>query len=130
MKYSIFTLVVQTGFQIVIMTFTNKCLIKKSKKMIKKSMNMLAIVFAASLLLTSCYSYTSVVGSGAQGNSQTTKWNHYVLFGLAPVGVSDSKQMADGAENYTVHTRQSFVNGLVSGLTFGLYSPTTTTVTK
>ena len=112
------------------MTFTNKCLIKKSKKMIKKSMNMLAIVFAASLLLTSCYSYTSVVGSGAQGNSQTTKWNHYVLFGLAPVGVSDSKQMADGAENYTVHTRQSFVNGLVSGLTFGLYSPTTTTVTK
>jgi hypothetical protein len=53
-----------------------------------------------------------------------------VLFGLAPVGVSDSKQMADGAENYTVNTRQSFVNGLVAGLTFGLYAPTTTTVTK
>ena len=95
-----------------------------------KSIKMTAILFALTLLLTSCYSYTSVVGSGAQGNSQTTKWNHYVLFGLAPVGVSDSKQMADGAENYTVHTRQSFVNGLVSGLTFGLYSPTTTTVTK
>ena len=102
----------------------------KIRKMIKKSMRMVAIVFAASMLLTSCYSYTNVVGSGAQGNSQTTKWNHYVLFGLAPVGVSDSKQMADGAENYTVNTRQSFVNGLVAGLTFGLYAPTTTTVTK
>jgi predicted small secreted protein len=68
------------------------------KKMIKKTMKMMTVIFAASMLLTSCYSYTSVVGSGAQGNSQTTKWNHYVIYGLAPVGVSDSKQMADGAE--------------------------------
>ena len=98
--------------------------------MIKRSIKMVTVVFAASMLLTSCYSYTSVVGSGAQGNSQTTSWNHYVVYGLAPVGVSDSKQMADGAKNYTVHTRQSFVNGLVSALTFGIYTPTTTTVTK
>jgi len=93
-------------------------------------MRIMAIVFGSSMLLTSCYSYTSVVGNGAQGNSQTTKWNHYVVYGLAPVGVSDSKQMANGSDNYTVHTRQSFVNGLVSSLTFGLYTPTTTTVTK
>ena len=98
--------------------------------MIKKSLKMMSILFAASMLLTSCYSYTSVVGEGAQGSNQTTKWNHYVVYGLAPVGVSDSKQMAEGAENYTVHTRQSFVNGLVSALTFGIYTPTTTTVTK
>jgi hypothetical protein len=65
-----------------------------------------------------------------KGNNETTNWNHYVILGLAPVGVSNSKEMADGAENYTVYTRQSFVNGLVSGLTFGIYTPTTTTVTK
>jgi hypothetical protein len=88
------------------------------------------IMLAASALLTSCYSYTSVVGEGAKGNEKTTKWNHYALWGLVPAGVSDSKQMAEGSANYTVHTRQTFVNGLVSGLTFGLYSPTTTTVTK
>lgn len=98
--------------------------------MIKKIMKTMTVVFAASMLLSSCYSYTSVVGKGAQGNSQTTEWNHYVVYGLAPVGVSDSKQMADGAENYSVHTRQSFVNGLVSAITFGIYTPTTTTVTK
>ena len=98
--------------------------------MIKNSMKISAILFAATILLTSCYSYTSVVGEGAKGNSQTTQWNHYVIYGLAPVGVSDSKQMADGATNYTVHTRQSFVNGLVSAITFGIYTPTTTTVTK
>jgi len=98
--------------------------------MIKKSTKMMAILFASSMLLSSCYSYTSIVGEGAKGNSQTTEWNHYVVYGLAPVGVSDSKKMADGAKNYTVFTRQTFVNGLVASLTFGLYTPSTTTVTK
>lgn len=36
--------------------------------MIKKTIKMMTIAFAASLLLTSCYSYTSEVGEGAQGN--------------------------------------------------------------
>jgi len=98
--------------------------------MFKRSVKMLTIVLASSMLLTSCYSYTSVVGEGAQGSNETTEWNHYVIFGLAPVDVSDSKQMADGAEDYTIHTRQSFVNGLITGLTFGIYTPTMTTVTK
>lgn len=74
--------------------------------------------------------YTSIVGKKSQGQNQTTQWNHYVIYGLAPVGVSNSKQMADGATDYSVHTRQSFVNGLVSAITFGIYTPTTTTVTK
>ena len=98
--------------------------------MFKRSVKMLTIVLASSMLLTSCYSYTSVVGEGAQGTNETTEWNHYVIFGLAPVDVSDSKVMADGAEDYTIHTRQSFVNGLITGLTFGIYTPTMTTVTK
>ena len=98
--------------------------------MFKKPMKMMAMLFVTSMLLTSCYSYTSVVGNGGSGNSQTTEWNHYVIYGLAPVGVSNSKQMAGGASDYTVHTRQSFLNGIVSGLTFGLWTPTTTTVSK
>ena len=96
------------------------------KRIVLNSLLFLAI--AASL--SSCYCYTSVVGKGPQGNTETTQWNHYILFGLAPVGVSDSKQMADGATDYTVFTRQSFVNGLCSAITFGIYTPTTTTVTK
>lgn len=102
----------------------------KNSKMIKRTMKMAAILFASSMLLTSCYSYTSVVGRGAQENSETTEWNHYLIGGLAPVDVSDSKEMAQGAENYTVHTRQSFVNGLLSVLTCGIYTPTITTVSK
>ena len=97
---------------------------------IKTSMKMMAILFATSMLLTSCYSYTTVVGEGAQGNNKTTQWNHYVIYGLAPVGVSDAKQMADGAKNYTVNVKQTFVNGLLAALSIGIYTPTLTTVTK
>ncbi|MBU2018264.1 MAG: Bor family protein [Bacteroidetes bacterium] len=93
-------------------------------------MKITMILFASSLLLTSCYSYTSVVGTGAKSGVQTTKWNHYIIYGLAPLSLSDSKEMAGGAENYTVHTRHSFVNGLIASLTFGIYTPTITTVTK
>lgn len=96
--------------------------------MTKRTLKFMSIAFASCIMLSSCYSYTSVVGEGNKGGTEITKWNHYVLYGLAPVGVSDSKQMSSGNENYTVHTRQSFVNGLVSVLTFGIYSPTTTTV--
>lgn len=99
-------------------------------KRMKRTFKIIAVAFSMSVLLTSCYSYTSVVGKGAQGNTQVTKWNHYVIGGLAPVGVSDSKEMAGGATDYTVFTRHSFVNGLVAALTFSIYTPTTTTVTK
>ena len=87
-------------------------------------------LFLVCTLFTSCYSYTTVVGDGARGKQAVTKWNHYVVYGLAPVGVSDSKTMADGAKDYEVTTRQTFLNGLIAGLTAGLYTPTTTTVKK
>jgi len=90
----------------------------------------LSFLLIVVMFLSSCYCYTSVVGSGAQGSTKTTKWNHYLIQGLIPVGVSDSKQMAGGATDYTVFTRHSFLNGLLAGITFGLYAPTTTTVTK
>lgn len=91
---------------------------------------MAVIAIAASSMLTSCYTYTTVVGKGAQGSTETKKWNHYVIGGLVPVGVSDAKEMAAGASDYTVTTKHSFVNGLLASLTFGIYAPTTTIVTK
>jgi len=86
--------------------------------------------FAFSVMLTSCYSYTTVVGQGAQGSQQTKAKNHYLIGGIVPVGVSDAKQLAGEAQNYTVKTEMSFVDGLLSAITGGIYTPTTTTVTK
>ena len=108
--------------------------------MIKRPPIMMAVLFTASVLLSSCYSYTSVVGEGAKadiekvkGLNKKTKWNHYSIGGLIRIKASDSKQMAnnlEGAEDYNVRTRQTILNGLVGLVTFGLYTPTTTTVTK
>jgi len=53
-----------------------------------------------------------------------------LLGGLAPVEVSDPAVLANGAKDYTVKTEMSFVNGLVSFLTSGIYAPTTTTIYK
>jgi Bor protein len=96
----------------------------------KATFKLFLMSLVVAILLSSCYTYTTVVGKGAQGTQATTKWNHYVVYGLAPVGVSDPKVLAGGAENYTVVTKQSFVNGLVAALTLGIYTPTTTIVTK
>jgi hypothetical protein len=88
------------------------------------------IMLLAAFTLTSCYSYKSVVGKGPQGNEKITQWNHYVIEGLVPVGVSDSKSMAGNATDYSIHTRHTFINLIIGGITFGIYTPTTTTVTK
>lgn len=95
-----------------------------------KFLKLFGVAFLCSCLLTSCFTYTTVVGEGAKGNQEIEQWNHYVIFGLAPVNVSDAKVMAGDATDYTVTTKQTFVNGLVSALTFGIYSPTTTFVKK
>lgn len=91
-------------------------------------MKKLILFIAVCTLLTSCYSYTSVVGEGQQDNKEVIEKNHYLIYGLAPVNVSDSKAMANGKKDYTVKTEQTFWDGVISILTFGIYTPTTTTV--
>lgn len=98
--------------------------------MIKRLFKVLAILLASILLLTSCYTYTIIVGEGAQGHREISKWNHYAIFGLAPIAITNVEQMAGGTINYTVKTEVTFWNGLVTALTYGIYSPTTTTVIK
>jgi hypothetical protein len=53
-----------------------------------------------------------------------------VIYGLAPVGISDPAQMAGGATDYDVKIEHTFIDGLLNAITFGIYNPTTTTVTK
>lgn len=108
--------------------------------MIKRPPIMMAVLFTASVLLSSCYSYTSVVGEGAKANiekveglNKKTKWNHYSIGGLIRIKASDSKETVDelgGAKDYNVRTRYTLINIIVGLASAGLYTPTTTTVTK
>jgi len=90
----------------------------------------MALVFAISLLMTSCYTLTYSVGEGAKTGMEVTEKNHYLIYGLAPIKTSDPTKMAGGAKDYTVTIEHSFIDGLLNALTFGIYSPTTTTVKK
>lgn len=96
----------------------------------KRSFLSIFAVLVLTLTMTSCYTYTVTVGKGAQTGVEVRKMNHYLIYGLAPVGVSDPKAMAGGAENYDVTITHTFIDGLINAITFGIYSPTTTIVKK
>lgn len=85
---------------------------------------------ALALFLTSCYTYTYTIGEGAQTGRVVEAKNHYLIYGLAPLEVSNPTALADGATDYDVKIEHSFVDGLLAAITFGIYTPTTTTVTQ
>lgn len=80
--------------------------------------------------MSSCYTLTYNVGNGAQTGVEIKEKNHYLIAGLAPLKTSDPVKMAGNATDYTVTIQHSFVDGLINAITFGIYTPTTTTVKK
>ncbi|MFK8102981.1 MAG: Bor family protein [Saprospiraceae bacterium] len=83
------------------------------------------------LFLSSCYSVKYSVGKGAQSGVEVKAKNHFVVAGLAPIGEQKSPQeLAGSATDYDVEITHSFVDGLLSAITFGIYTPTTTIVRK
>lgn len=84
------------------------------------------------LALNSCYSAKMYVGD-VQPNTPTVEVNsvknHYFIYGLAKGGntsVDIEKYMGE-RKNYVVGRKATFVDGLLSSITFGIYTPTTTT---
>lgn len=88
--------------------------------------------------LSSCFTQKIVVGNGAPTRSQneaaqneeTTKaW--FFVFGLIPgQGPIDLDKMAKGASNYTAIYEETFLDGLISYITFSLVTPRTVTVKR
>lgn len=93
-------------------------------------MKTLIVALSSIVLLTSCYSFEYSVGKGAQKGIEVKEKNHYVVFGLAKIENADPTVMAGDSKDYTVEVKHTFVDGLISSITFGLYTPTTTIVTK
>lgn len=96
----------------------------------KKSILNTIFSFCLVMMLSSCYSLTYNVGQGAQAGVSVSAKNHFLIGGLVAVGTSNPTMMAGGAKDYTVNIQHSFIDGLLAALTGGLYTPTTTTVTK
>jgi hypothetical protein len=103
---------------------------KSNQTNMKKFFLNLAVVFFISALMTSCYTLTYSVGSGAKTGVEVKEKNHYLIFGLAPIKTSDPTKMAGDAKDYTVTIQHTFIDGLLNALTGGIYTPTTTIVRK
>ncbi len=96
----------------------------------KKLISQTILIAVLAMSMSSCYTYTYMVGDGPQSGITVKEKNHYLIYGLAPLNVSDPIRMAGDSDNYKVTIEHTFVDGLLNAITFGIYTPTTTTVTK
>lgn len=93
-------------------------------------MNATARISLALGLLISSACYHQKVQTGLSPGSTVVKkpWTGTYLWGLIPAAAIDVTQNCPGGIA-TVETKMSFLNGLVSGLTLGIYTPRDVTVT-
>ena len=93
-------------------------------------MRKVRLMMTMGLLATTaaCYEHTFHVGAGAPaGPVVYQEWQSSWLAGL--IGertIQVNRECPSG--NATIHDEQTFLNGLVSVLTSGIYSPTTVTI--
>lgn len=84
----------------------------------------LAVVAAAALLSGACYRVTVVSSAPAASAAPTiTKpWNNSFIYGLVPPAPVNVAQECPGGVQKVV-TERNFLNGLVGGITWGIYTP-------
>ncbi len=85
-------------------------------------------LFVLMFALTSCYHAQITTDKEPSNNVIEEEWAHSFVFGLVPPNeVEASSECPNGVAK--VETQISFLNGLVSGLTFNLYTPMSIKVT-
>lgn len=78
--------------------------------------------------LAGCYEHTVTVGAGApHGRLVYDHWENFWLAGLIGHVEVDVMSLCPSGDA-TIYARQTFLNGLVSGLTSGIFTPTSVTV--
>jgi hypothetical protein len=86
---------------------------------------MLGVLVA--LATTACYKATVNTGLAPSGQTVENQWAHSFIAGLIPPStVETASRCPNGVAQ--VETQHSFLNMLVTSLTWGLYSPMTITV--
>ena len=74
--------------------------------------------------LSSCYTTQIVVGEGAKGNNEIRLKQTHLVNGLISFDIPEMKQIIE-KEDYTIITKQSFIDLALNSFTFGIYTPTT-----
>jgi len=88
----------------------------------------LMLVAAAAFVLTSCYHAQITTGANPSAKVIDNPWAHSFIFGLVPPKeVNVASECPNGVAK--VETQINFLNGLVSVITFNIYTPMQITVT-
>jgi hypothetical protein len=88
----------------------------------KKKIYFFPALVLIALLMSSCQATMHTVGTGGRGNCKDVgqydakKKQWYWLWGAVPINHVDSKDMAGGAQNYTIRTTHSLGDLLLSGI--------------
>jgi len=97
----------------------------------KKLTVFFSLLIIAGLVLSSCYTYSIDYGKGPQKYIETEKINnHYFLWGLVNSEVEVPEGPKSGSGDYNLTIKHTFLDGLLQAITFGIYAPTTTTITE
>lgn len=84
----------------------------------------------AAFFLQSCYVHRTVVGEGAQQGLTVKATQHNFIGGLISGKTPDTQLLAGGAKDYEIVIKHSFIDGLLSFITSGIYNPTTIEVKR
>lgn len=78
----------------------------------------------AAILLTGCAQQTFTVNSGVALTPRQTQTQHFFFNGIAQQKSLDAAAVCGSTEKVAkVEVEQTALNGLVSAVTFGIYSP-------
>lgn len=86
-------------------------------------------MICAALMLESCYSSTVCVGNmkpETPAVKVNTKHNAHFIGGLIGEGKVRAKDYVEGAKDYKVKHQLTFLDYVLSGITMGIYTPSTT----
>ncbi|GMV07906.1 MAG: hypothetical protein AMXMBFR53_41810 [Gemmatimonadota bacterium] len=90
-----------------------------------KEKGLVLLTVAGILATAGCYEHTIAVGGGApQAPVVYDHWENFWLGGLVGHVRVDVERMCPSGRA-TIEAKQTFLNGLVSALTSGIYTPTT-----
>jgi len=94
----------------------------------RRYLSALSAAAALVVLCGGCYHVTVITGAPASPTTIDKQWQNSFVFGLvSPPEIDAKAQCAQGVAK--VETERSFLNGLVSALTWSIYTPMHTEVT-
>lgn len=89
----------------------------------------IAAAALGALALTGCFKVQVAATSSTARGVEHSAWKNFFIFGLVGEARVDVRDFCGGGQASTVETGMTFLNGLGSAVTFGLWAPRTVVVT-